>query len=59
MNPEFRDRSPGLALFGYVIHWAIEHGYETIDFLRGDELYKRNLGAKLQPLWHVSLKRGM
>lgn len=40
------DLSPGLVLKGYHLQWAIEHGYEVYDFMRGNESYKYDFGAK-------------
>jgi CelD/BcsL family acetyltransferase involved in cellulose biosynthesis len=30
---------------GYLIEWAIERGFDAIDFMRGDEDYKHRLGG--------------
>ncbi len=38
--------SPGLILHGYCIRRAIEHGFKTYDFLRGNEPYKYMFGAE-------------
>ena len=57
VDPAFRALSPGIVLLGQVIRWAIENQREAIEFLRGDEPYKRDLGAIVQPLWQVSLRR--
>lgn len=35
----------GLVLHASSVRWAIEHGIRTYDLLRGDEPYKRSLGA--------------
>ena len=40
------DLSPGLVLKGNHIQWAIEQGYQLYDFMRGDESYKYDFGAK-------------
>ena len=37
---------PGLVLHGYCIRYAIEQGFRTYDFLRGNEPYKYTFGAK-------------
>lgn len=37
--------SPGLLLHAYSIRHAIENGFRTYDFLRGDESYKYTFGA--------------
>ena len=38
--------SPGLVLKGKHIQWAIEKGYKIYDFMRGNESYKYDFGAK-------------
>lgn len=42
--------SPGLVLHGYCIRRAIEQGFKTYDFLRGDEPYKYVLGGQDEPI---------
>lgn len=37
---------PGLLLHGFSINWAINNGFKTYDFLRGNEPYKYSLGAQ-------------
>jgi CelD/BcsL family acetyltransferase involved in cellulose biosynthesis len=44
-NEGFDDVPVGLVLHACNIRWAIEHGIRTYDLLRGDEPYKRSLGA--------------
>jgi CelD/BcsL family acetyltransferase involved in cellulose biosynthesis len=44
-NDGFHDLPVGLVLHAHNIRWAIENGIRTYDFLRGDEAYKRSLGA--------------
>jgi CelD/BcsL family acetyltransferase involved in cellulose biosynthesis len=46
INPDFMNLSPGWVLMGNIIQWAIAHGRIGIDFLRGDESYKYQLGGK-------------
>jgi CelD/BcsL family acetyltransferase involved in cellulose biosynthesis len=38
--------SAGIVLLAYNIKYAIEHGYQVFDFLRGNETYKYRMGAK-------------
>ncbi len=45
-NPDHYALSPGWVLMGYLIQWAIEHNFEAIDFMRGDEEYKYRLGGE-------------
>jgi CelD/BcsL family acetyltransferase involved in cellulose biosynthesis len=44
-DPAFADIGAGFALLVYRIRRAIEQGLRHIDFLRGDERYKYDLGA--------------
>ncbi|KAB2854736.1 MAG: GNAT family N-acetyltransferase [Anaerolineae bacterium] len=37
--------SAGIVLLGRLIQFAIEHGYQRFDFLRGNEEYKYRMGA--------------
>lgn len=41
---------PGHLLFTFAVRQAIERGYSTFDFLRGNESYKPYWGAQVQPL---------
>ena len=45
-DPKFAAYSAGVALLAYRIHKAILQGIKTFDFLRGDEEYKYDFGAK-------------
>lgn len=38
--------SPGIVLLSRLIEHAIEQGYHTFDFLRGDEPYKYDMGGR-------------
>ena len=42
--------SPGIVLLSELICREIDAGAHTLDLLRGDEDYKRRLGARMQPL---------
>ena len=46
MEPEASDISPGHLAHGLAIRRAIERGYQTFDFMRGDEPYKAHWRAK-------------
>jgi CelD/BcsL family acetyltransferase involved in cellulose biosynthesis len=52
-NPRFAKYSAGVALLTYRIHKAILQGVRTFDFLRGDEDYKYDFGAKDTPVWRA------
>ncbi len=56
MDPADRDLSPGTVLLGFLIRRAIEQGRSAIDFLRGEEPYKRHFGATGRPLWRVTIE---
>jgi CelD/BcsL family acetyltransferase involved in cellulose biosynthesis len=45
-NPRFASYSAGVALLAYRIHKATLQGLRYFDFLRGDEPYKYDFGAK-------------
>ena len=40
-DPAYSKLSPGTVMIAHAIRRAIEGGYTTFDFLRGDEAYKR------------------
>ena len=40
-----------------MLQWAIEHGKTGLDFLRGDEPYKYDLGAKDQEIKRLIIRR--
>jgi CelD/BcsL family acetyltransferase involved in cellulose biosynthesis len=45
-NPKYQKISPGKAMTGHCIRYAIENGFTTFDFLRGGEEYKRSFGSR-------------
>lgn len=44
-DPRFAPLSPGTAMVAHSVRWALAEGFQTFDFLRGDEPYKRSFGA--------------
>lgn len=44
-NEDYAKYSPGRVIVGYSIRFAIENGFQTYDFLRGDDPYKFEFGA--------------
>lgn len=56
-DPHLRQWSPGVVLMASSIRDAIEHNGSVFDLLRGDEPYKRRLGAVAEPLYQVILQR--
>jgi CelD/BcsL family acetyltransferase involved in cellulose biosynthesis len=56
-DPEFSALSVGLVSKALCLRWAIENGMSGIDFLRGDEPYKYDLGAQDQQIYRLRLTR--
>ena len=46
---------PGFVLHMHSIRHAIEHGVEIYDLMRGDEAYKKRLGASERRLGHITV----
>ena len=44
-DEEYNNPPPGLVLHAHSIKWAIENGFKTYEFLRGDERFKYSLGG--------------
>jgi CelD/BcsL family acetyltransferase involved in cellulose biosynthesis len=57
INPEFLSLSPGWVLIGHIVQWAIEHGREALDFMRGDEKYKYRLGGVARSVQRLRISR--
>ena len=53
----FQALSAGIVLAARIIEEAIKLGYAEFDFLRGDEKYKYQLGAKDTWIYHVRVDR--
>ena len=56
-NPEFGSLSVGLLLKAMCLRDAIESGMDYFDFLRGNERYKYDLGAKDVTLYRMVVRR--
>ena len=56
-DPSFSSVSPGVVLLVSLIGKTIEEGLTRFDFLKGNETYKRRLGAVHRPLYTVSCRR--
>jgi CelD/BcsL family acetyltransferase involved in cellulose biosynthesis len=56
-DPEFSSLSVGLVSKALCLQWAIENGMRGIDFLRGDEPYKYDMGARDQEIFRIRLSR--
>jgi CelD/BcsL family acetyltransferase involved in cellulose biosynthesis len=57
INPDYMHISPGWVLMSCIIQWAIEHGRQVVDFLRGDERYKYQLGGQDRFIYRLTLSR--
>lgn len=47
---------PGFVLHAYSIRYAINNGFTTYDFLRGNEPYKYLFGAEERPIRHIVVR---
>lgn len=56
-NPEYGSLSVGLLLKALCLKQAIEDGSRYFDFLRGNERYKYDLGAKDVQLYRLTIQR--
>ena len=48
--------APGIVLLAHVVRDAIERGFPTFDFLRGEEPYKYAFGPEPQDLFRVQVR---
>ena len=55
-NAALSDVSPGIVLTDRLIARSLEAGHDRFDFLKGDEVYKRRLGAVVRPLVHLTVE---
>lgn len=56
-DPEYRYYSVGLLLHALCLRDALEQGYRSFDFLRGNETYKYRLGGRDHHLYRITLQR--
>lgn len=56
-DPDYRELSVGLASKVFVVRDAIERGLQRVNFLRGEEPYKFQLGAHATPVTRLRLRR--
>ena len=57
-DPKFAAYSAGIALLAYRIHKAINQGIKHFDFLRGDEAYKFDFGARATFVYRAIMSPG-
>jgi CelD/BcsL family acetyltransferase involved in cellulose biosynthesis/predicted negative regulator of RcsB-dependent stress response len=55
-DEEWKTPSPGLVLHGHSIRRAIEEGFTSYDFLRGNEPYKYAFGVEERPLHCIAVR---
>jgi CelD/BcsL family acetyltransferase involved in cellulose biosynthesis len=56
-DPQFASFSVGIASKALVLRDAIESGHTVVDFLRGSEPYKYDLGAQDRTVYKLTLRR--
>jgi CelD/BcsL family acetyltransferase involved in cellulose biosynthesis len=56
-DPAFSSLSVGLVSKALCLQWAIENGKTGLDFLRGDEPYKYDMGARDQEIYRLRVVR--
>ena len=56
-DPAYSAASPGVVLLASMIEKAVKEGLSLFDFLKGDETYKRRLGAVHRSLYTVSCRK--
>jgi len=56
-NPAFASLSPGTAILGLSIKYAIENGFRVYDFTRGAERYKFLFAKQIRHTYHLSVTR--
>ena len=56
-DPEYASLSVGLLSKALVVRWAIEDGKQSLDFLRGNEPYKYDLGARDRGVYRLVVRR--
>jgi CelD/BcsL family acetyltransferase involved in cellulose biosynthesis len=57
MDLQFAAASPGWVLLAMLIRRAIEAGYRSFDFMRGDEPYKFQWGGKGEPIVRLTIRK--
>ncbi len=56
-DPEYSSLSVGLVSKALCLRWALENGKTSLDFLRGDEAYKYDLGARDHEIYRLVVRR--
>jgi CelD/BcsL family acetyltransferase involved in cellulose biosynthesis len=56
-DPAYGGLAVGLISKALILQWAIENGKTGVDFLRGNESYKYDLGAKDREIYRLVVRR--
>jgi CelD/BcsL family acetyltransferase involved in cellulose biosynthesis len=59
IDPDARDLSPGVLLVASYVEAALAGGFRRMDFLRGDEAYKYEWGARDEPIQRLLVRRSV
>jgi hypothetical protein len=59
IDPDARDLSPGVLMVASYLEAAIAGGFRRMDFLRGDEPYKYEWGARDEPIQRLLIRRSV
>lgn len=54
---KYQSLSPGWVLLSYLIQWAIDNERESLDMMRGDEVYKYRFGGVDRFVLRVQIRR--
>jgi hypothetical protein len=57
LDPDARQLSPGVVMVERLARRALERGLRRLDFLRGDEPYKYEWGARDEPIQRLLVRR--
>lgn len=57
LDPEARELSPGVLMVASYVRAALAGGFRRMDFLRGDEPYKYEWGARDEPIQRLLVRR--
>lgn len=49
IDPDSLDLGPGFLMYSHIIQQEMQRGTKSLDFLRGDERYKKEFGCQPQP----------
>ena len=59
LDPDARELSPGVLMVASYVQAALAGGFRRMDFLRGDEPYKYEWGARDEPIQRLLVRRSV